>query len=188
MGPSRPGDFNVSDVTEHTISLNWTASIGDVVEYRVNCVPADGEGKRYWKRLPWDSLNHTCTGLDSGVMYNVSVAAGTALRMGRPARDTAITLLAPPTDLKVIKATTSTLTLNWTAGTPASRLHFYTVQVCFLPPSTQTCPYVEENAENNATQLEIKELQPTSGYNISLVASGYYEDSDPIKIQGATCK
>ncbi|KAI8489900.1 hypothetical protein Bbelb_322610 [Branchiostoma belcheri] len=184
--PSRPGDFNVSDVTEHTISLNWTASIGDVVEYRVNCVPADGDGKKYWKRVPWDSLNHTCTGLDSGVMYNVSVAAGTALRMGRPARDAAITLLAPPTDLKVIKATTSTLTLNWTAGTPASRLHFYTVQVCFLPPSTQTCPYVEENAENNATQLEIKELQPTSGYNISLVASGYYEDSDPIKIQGAT--
>lgn len=112
-GPGVPENLEVTGTTETTVSLKWTTPSGGCVAYglyREGMLVAKPSGTSF-----------TDQGLTAGTayMYQVSAFDGQGRESALSASVSATTALprlpSPPTGLTVSEATTTTVTLRWTA-------------------------------------------------------------------------
>ena len=96
--PGMPGDLSVTEVTDTTVTLTWTAPVtgGTVTGYQLWRQPVAGDWALAGETLAADALTHTDTGLTLSASYRYRLHALSAGGPGIPAAVGAITGSVPP--------------------------------------------------------------------------------------------
>uniref|UniRef100_A0A8D0HPR7 Fibronectin n=1 Tax=Sphenodon punctatus TaxID=8508 RepID=A0A8D0HPR7_SPHPU len=160
-----PSQMQVTDVQDNSISVRWLPSTSSVSGYRVTAVPRDGHGPTKTKIVPADQTETTIEGLQPTVEYMVSVYAQTPNGESLPLVESAVTTIPPPTNLKFVQVSTTTVTLSWNA--PNVRLSGYRVRVT---PKEKTGPMKEMNIAPDSTSAVVPGLMVATKYEVSVYA------------------
>jgi fibronectin type 3 domain-containing protein len=121
--PASPTGLAVSSVTSSSATLTWTAVSGATGYYMYRSGSAEGSYEEVGSST---SDSYTDTGLASDTTYYYKAAAYNAAGTGgRSAYISATTVLPAPTGLTASPATSSSITLSWTAVSGAAGYYVY---------------------------------------------------------------
>jgi glucose/arabinose dehydrogenase len=129
--PGPPRNFRVIDVTATTVTVAWDAAIDDhgIAQYLIF---HDGQN---CATVPGTVFQATCTGLSPRTDYGFYANAKDTANQVGPPTDTVTVTTKPiednppsqPTDVHVIRKTTTCVTLGWTAATDDTKVASYNI-------------------------------------------------------------
>ncbi|XP_077175427.1 fibronectin isoform X4 [Paroedura picta] len=160
-----PSRMEVVDVQDSSIHVRWQPPSSPVTGYRVTTVPKDGHGPTKTKVLSADLTEVTIEGLQPTVEYVVSVYAQGQDGESQPLVETAVTTIPPPTNLKFIQVTPTSLTVTWMA--PNVRLTGYRLRV---NPQEKNGPMKEIHLSPDSTSAVVSGLMMATKYEVNVYA------------------
>ncbi len=169
QAPTAPTNLAVASVSTASVNLTWTASTDNIaVSYYKIYVNGNFHSNS-------STVSATVGGLTQGTTYNFYViaadAAGNVSPQSNTATGTTITdTQAPtaPTNLAVVSVGTNNIAVQWTAATDNIGVASYDI-------------YVDNvlNGSTNSTSTNIANLNPTTTYNIYVVAKDAVGNESP---------
>nr|XP_043881622.1 tenascin isoform X3 [Solea senegalensis] len=110
-----PRDLQTVELTDETITLEWTNSHAQVDNYRIKYGTLSGgeHGELLFTAGPKETTQAKITGLRPGTEYGMGVTAVKDERESLPTTTNAVTALDAPKDLTVTEVSETTITLEW---------------------------------------------------------------------------
>lgn len=110
-----PTDLQTVELTDESITLEWTNSKAQVDNYRIKYGPLSGgeHGELLFPSGLKDSTQAKISGLRPGTEYGMGVTAVKDERESLPTTTNAVTALDAPKDLTVAEVTETTMMLTW---------------------------------------------------------------------------
>ncbi|KAG5280640.1 hypothetical protein AALO_G00062370 [Alosa alosa] len=176
-----PKDLQTLELTDKSITLEWTNSRAKVLSYRVKYGPLSGgeHGETVFPAGQQDTTQAKLTGLRPGTEYGMGVTAVKDERESLPTTTNAVTDLDAPKDLEVSEATETTLLLVWTK--PVAKIDIY--RMVFVSAEGRRAEVEVPGGANTHTLVN---LTPGMAYTITLVAERARRKSAPTTITAST--
>uniref|UniRef100_A0A3Q1EJY2 Tenascin Cb n=1 Tax=Acanthochromis polyacanthus TaxID=80966 RepID=A0A3Q1EJY2_9TELE len=176
-----PRDLQTVELTDESITLEWTNSQAHVDNYRIKYGPLSGgdHGELLFPPGPKDSTQAKITGLRPGTEYGMGVTAVKDERESLPATTNAVTALDAPKDLSVVEVTETTMILEWKR--PLAKLDSY--RLVYISADGHRAEDVVPGSSESHT---LRALTPGMLYTISISAERGRRTSVPATISAPT--
>ncbi|XP_048339495.1 fibronectin [Sphaerodactylus townsendi] len=161
----RPRGLTFTDVDVDSIKIAWESPQGQVSSYRVTyATPEDGV-RELFPAPDGEDDTAELLGLRPGSEYTVHVVALHDELESPPLVGTQTTAIPPPTNLKFLQVTPTSLTVTWVA--PNVRLTGYRLRV---NPQEKNGPMKEIHLAPDSTSAVISGLMMATKYEVSVYA------------------
>ena len=198
--PADVTGFQVGSVTDSSITVQWNTPHASPYRYKIeSCTSSDAScpGATQVATPSGSATSHTLTNLNANTAYYFRI---TALAFPNSScQDSAASSIITGTTLKTrlvvdnfraSNITSTTVTLQWDAATPAAGLDKYKLERC--TSSDASCPGATQVATpaKTVTSHTVTGLDPSTTYYYRITAlaipNSNYLDSDPAAARGAT--
>ena len=178
-----PENLRVSDITTTSATFTWTPLNGET-NWTLDLRRTDGTGSSYGTTISGEPT-FTKTDLEPGVEYEVEVHANCGDLSAEAAiaifkTDEDIFICNPPTELKAIAISTTTITLSWVANNEETNWN-----LIFRKKGNDS--YINWSITTNP--FELKDLEPNTTYEINIQAkcsaydwSGWYNEGIDLEV------
>ncbi|XP_062972166.1 fibronectin isoform X1 [Elgaria multicarinata webbii] len=161
----RPKGLTFTEVDVDSIKIAWESPQGQVTKYRVTySTPEDGI-RELFPAPDGEDDTAELYGLRPGSEYTVHIVALHDDLESLPLIGIQSTAIPPPTNLKFVQVTPTSLTVTWTA--PNVRLTGYRVRV---NPKEKNGPMKEINVSPDSTSVVVPGLMVATKYEVSIYA------------------
>ncbi|XP_041056553.1 fibronectin-like isoform X2 [Carcharodon carcharias] len=160
-----PTLLKVKEANDNSLTISWQPSIAPVTGYRVTSTPKSGMGPVITRFVPAGQTQLTINGLEPTIEYMVSVYAQGEHEESAALTETAVTSVAPPSDLEFVQVTPTSMTISWHA--PDAKLTGYRVLV---KPREKEGPSKELSLGPENTSATVSGLMVATKYNIFVYA------------------
>ncbi|XP_035986482.1 collagen alpha-1(XII) chain isoform X6 [Fundulus heteroclitus] len=156
--------LTVSEETERTMKVSWTASPGDVVSYRLRYVPSDG-GKEVVQKIPGGSTSTVLKRLQPLTSYRIAVV--TVYKRGegkaRQGVGTTLPIYKAPRNLQTSEPTKTSFRVSWDPAPGEVRGY----KVTFHPTENDVDPRVLRVGPYDNTVV-LEELRAGTKYSVAV--------------------
>ncbi|KAM5328680.1 tenascin isoform 3-T3 [Glossophaga mutica] len=178
-----PSQMEVKDVTDTTALVTWFKPLAEIdgieLSYGIKGVPGD----RTTIDLTADETQYSVGNLKPDTEYEVSLTSRRVDMASNPAKETFITGLDAPRNLRRVSQTDSSLTLEWRNGKAA--IDSYRIK--YAPISGGDHAEVEvPRSQQATTKTTLTGLRPGTEYGIGVSAVKGDTESNPATINAAT--
>ncbi|XP_070760058.1 tenascin isoform X1 [Enoplosus armatus] len=176
-----PRDLQMVELTDESITLEWTNSQAQVDNYRIKYGPLSGgeHGELLFLPGPKDTTQAKITGLRPGTEYGMGVTAVKDERESLPATTNAVTALDAPKDLTVSEVTETTMVLEWKR--PLAKLDSF--RLVYVSADGHRAEDVVPGSSESHT---LRGLTPGMLYTVSITAERGRRASAPTTISAPT--
>ncbi|XP_056282175.1 collagen alpha-1(XII) chain isoform X2 [Pseudoliparis swirei] len=160
-------NLRVTEESTNSFRVSWQAAPGQVIRYRLTYVPLSGVGETLEAQTIGSETDIILEELFPLTTYRVSVSAEYASGGGAEMKVDGTTkeVRGSPRDLRVFDETISTMKLAWQAA-PGNVLQY---RIAFKP--AEGGDRKEISVKGDTTQAVLKNLQPTTEYELFVSAS-----------------
>ncbi|XP_044022471.1 collagen alpha-1(XII) chain isoform X2 [Siniperca chuatsi] len=175
-------NLRVTEETTNTFRVSWRAAPGSVIRYRLSYVPLSGAGEILEAQTIGAETTIVLQELFPITTYRVSVSAEYSTGIGNEMQVDGTTkeVRGSPRDLRVFDETTATMKLAWQAA-PGNVLQY---RIAFKP--AEGGERKEISVKGNTTQAVLKNLQPSTEYELFVSARYSSGLGDPLLGTGTT--
>ncbi|GAA6103901.1 collagen alpha-1(XX) chain [Tachysurus ichikawai] len=171
-----PTDLRYSDLGPKEVCLSWTSPGRVVQQYRVVFHSSEGQSPQ---EVVVKGSNSTVmlTGLSSQTQYHVSIFPVYEDNVGSPLRGIFTTsMLAMPESLEVTASSPSSLRVHWSPARGATQyMALYSALTDGEPDDAR-----EVKFRADETDVELRDLVPSTDYSVTVYALYEDEPSDPV--------
>lgn len=177
-----PTELQYSELSPKEVRLSWINPGRTVQQYRVVYHSSEGSNPQ---EVVVKGLDSTLmlTGLSSQTQYHVSIFPVYQDNVGAPLRGFFTTLmLAKPDSLEVAASSPSSLRVRWRPASGATQyMALYSALTDGEPDDAREVKFSAEE-----TDVELKDLMPSTDYSVTLYALYDEEPSDPVTAVATT--
>ncbi|XP_074067842.1 tenascin isoform X2 [Macrotis lagotis] len=178
-----PSQLDVKDVTDTTALISWSKPLAEIDGIELSYGIKDVPGDRTTIDLTHDDSQYSIENLKPDTEYEVSLISRRGAMSSNPAKETFVTGLDAPRNLKRISQTDNSITLEWKNG----KANIDNYRIKFAPISGGDHAEVEVPKSKQATtKTTLKGLRPGTEYGIGVSAVKDDKESNPATINAAT--
>ncbi|XP_070996339.1 tenascin-like isoform X1 [Oncorhynchus clarkii lewisi] len=173
--------LNTKDITESSVTLYWTPPPVQYDTYHVTFASQKEGDQQITSQVGGKLTTYTQTGLAAGQEYTVTIMGEINRRMGTESTVEFTTLISGPTNLRVVKTTTTSAVVQW----EQSQGHVDRYRLTVAPNQTDGTAKGRQDLtlppERDSAQID--GLDPGHLYDITLVAEKGGIKSKPATVQ-----
>ncbi|XP_068929926.1 tenascin isoform X2 [Petaurus breviceps papuanus] len=178
-----PSQIDVKDVTDTTALISWSKPLAEIDGIELSYGIKDVPGDRTTIDLTHDDSQYSIGNLKPDTEYEVSLISRRGDMSSNPAKETFVTGLDAPRNLKRISQTDNSITLEWKNG----KANIDNYRIKFAPISGGDHAEVEVPKSKQATtKTTLTGLRPGTEYGIGVSAVKDDKESNPATINAAT--
>ncbi|XP_072487844.1 tenascin isoform X6 [Notamacropus eugenii] len=178
-----PSQIDVKDVTDTTALISWSKPLAEIDGIELSYGIKDVPGDRTTIDLTHDDNQYSIGNLKPDTEYEVSLISRRGDMSSNPAKETFVTGLDAPRNLKRVSQTDNSITLEWKNG--KANIDHYRIK--FAPISGGDHAEVEVPKSKQATtKTTLTGLRPGTEYGIGVSAVKDDKESNPATINAAT--
>uniref|UniRef100_A0A4X2K2V8 Tenascin C n=1 Tax=Vombatus ursinus TaxID=29139 RepID=A0A4X2K2V8_VOMUR len=178
-----PSQIDVKDVTDTTALISWSKPLAEIDGIELSYGIKDVPGDRTTIDLTHDDNQYSIGNLKPDTEYEVSLISRRGDMSSNPAKETFVTGLDAPRNLKRISQTDNSITLEWKNG----KANIDNYRIKFAPISGGDHAEVEVPKSKQATtKTTLTGLKPGTEYGIGVSAVKDDKESNPATINAAT--
>ncbi|XP_047461488.1 tenascin isoform X1 [Mugil cephalus] len=161
-GPEPPTNIVFSKVTENSMTVSWTKPKSSVSGFKVTYTHTD-EGEPVSVSVDSQNSSLLLSQLSPGSSYEVNIISTLGLDESDPARDLAMTLPDPPTDVRAVNVTDSTALLLWRPALAA-------IDKYSIVYGSGSGPQVRVTVSGNAAEQQLSGLDGSTTYTVTVTS------------------
>ncbi|XP_007474593.2 tenascin isoform X1 [Monodelphis domestica] len=178
-----PSQLDVKDVTDTTALISWSKPLAEIDGIELSYGIKDVPGDRTTIDLTHDDNQYSIGNLKPDTEYEVSLISRRGDMSSNPAKETFVTGLDAPRNLKRISQTDNSITLEWKNG----KANIDNYRIKFAPISGGDHAEIEVPKSKQATtKTTLTGLRPGTEYGIGVSAVKDDKESNPATINAAT--
>ncbi|KAM9068552.1 tenascin isoform 7-T9 [Sarcophilus harrisii] len=178
-----PSQIDVKDITDTTALISWSKPLAEIDGIELSYGIKDAPGDRTTIDLTHDDNQYSIGNLKPDTEYEVSLISRRGDMSSNPAKETFVTGLDAPRNLKRISQTDNSITLEWKNG----KANIDKYRIKFAPISGGDHAEVEVSKSKQATtKTTLTGLRPGTEYGIGVSAVKDDKESNPATINAAT--
>lgn len=171
--------LSTKDLTESSVTVVWTLPLVQYESYLISFTSQKEGESVISAEVDGSQTSFTQTGLASGQTYTVTVTGKTGDRRGAERSTDFSTLLSGPSNLRVVKTTTSTAVVQWEPA--LSEIDRYRLTV--TPSNDRAGRKQELTFDSSTSSAHITQLEAGLMYEVTLVAEKGRSKSEPVTTQ-----
>ncbi|XP_045647037.1 tenascin isoform X2 [Ursus americanus] len=178
-----PSQIEVKDVTDTTALITWFKPLAEIDGVELSYGIKDVPGDRTTIDLTHDENQYSIGNLKPDTEYEVSLISRRGDMSSNPAKETFMTGLDAPRNLRRVSQTDNSITLEWKNGKAAVDSY----RIKYAPISGGDHAEVEvPRSQQATTRTTLTGLRPGTEYGIGVSAVKADKESDPATINAAT--
>ncbi|XP_074871920.1 tenascin isoform X10 [Carettochelys insculpta] len=178
-----PSQIEARDVTDTTALITWFKPLAEIDDMELSYGPKDVPGDRTTIDLSEDESQYSIGNLKPHTEYEVTLISRRGNMVSDPAKETFVTDLDAPKNLKRLSQTDNSITLEW----KNSHASIDNYRIKFAPISGGDHAEITVPRSNQATtKVTLTGLRPGTEYGIGVTAVKQDRESLPTTINAAT--
>ncbi|XP_075762052.1 tenascin isoform X2 [Pelodiscus sinensis] len=178
-----PSQIEVRDVTDTTALITWFKPLAEIDDMELSYGPKDVPGDRTTIDLSEDESQYSIGNLKPHTEYEVTLISRRGDMTSDPVKETFVTELDAPKNLKHLSQTDNSITLEW----KNSHASIDNYRIKFAPISGGDHAEITVPKSNEATtKATLTGLRPGTEYGIGVTAVKQDRESIPATINAAT--
>ncbi|XP_051835475.1 tenascin [Antechinus flavipes] len=178
-----PSQIDVKDITDTTALISWSKPLAEIDGIELSYGIKDAPGDRTTIDLTHDDNQYSIGNLKPDTEYEITLISRRGDMSSNPAKETFVTGLDAPRNLKRISQTDNSITLEWKNG----KANIDKYRIKFAPISGGDHAEVEVSKSKQATtKTTLTGLRPGTEYGIGVSAVKDDKESNPATINAAT--
>ncbi|XP_062265534.1 tenascin-X isoform X2 [Platichthys flesus] len=170
--------LRTQDVTESSVTLLWSQPAVQYDSYLLTFSSQKDRDQQVEAQVDGGLSSFTQTGLAAGQQFSATITGEVGGRRGAQSSTEFMTLISGPTDLRVVKMTSTSAVVQW--DRPQGEVHRYRLSIT---PSDGAGKTQEVTVPGDQDSAHIGQLEAGRSYDIILVAEKGASQSQPATTQ-----